>query len=137
MLCKKCGEELSPNPTSRYCDTCRGTGGSRFLLLDFLCSYVRTAFVISFWVNIVGCLVGGYLTYKFIDGSTMFAFFVAVLVIVASGLLTMLFYGLIAVFLNIEKGITDLNGKINVKMVNSLNAINADINKKDIFESSK
>jgi len=61
--------------------------------------------------------------------------------------LTILSYGLIAVFLNIEIGIKDLNekvdglsgldatvknvGKVTVNMANLLNAINTGINKKN------
>jgi len=148
MFCKRCGEKLEPNTSSKLCDDCIEEGVTESSLIDSLCRFYRTCFVISFWVNMVGCLVGGYGIYILLDGiyrNTVLVFLITCLVVVASVLLTMLAYGLIAVFLNIEKGIGNLNkkvgdldvnirniGKINVKMANSLNAIGADINKSRI-----
>lgn len=165
MLCKKCGGEV--DLVYKICSNCgkESTTGkfdndfdndpairNDSSLLSFLCGSYHTFVVISFWINIIGCLVGSYKIYGLMCNLTNdnvgLALLITVFVTAVSLLLIILGYGLIAVFLNVEKGIGNLNekidgldtnirniGKINITMKNSLNEINAGINKSVLGDS--
>jgi hypothetical protein len=77
-------------------------------MLNFAAKHFRTFFGISLWLNLISCVIfGGSTGYKF-DGG-LAAFIGVILGIVVGLLINIIFGGLIAVFLNIDKGVKNIN----------------------------
>jgi len=112
MFCKKCGGEL--DPITKTCDSCGGAS-SGMSTLDFLSTFYRKIFVVVFWICLAGCMIGVsygfYSTMKYATDNTVLVFLLTVVGVVVCEALIILGFGTVAVFLNIQKGVEDLNEK--------------------------